>query len=306
MKSRNREMFKVGPIGLKRSYHKSWDEKGRNMISSIYVAFDEYKIQSIQFSYFQKGDHVLSEKYRSYYSPSYGRSCGQSYEIVRLNDDEYVTGLSGIFYESKITSLTFYTNQRKHGPFCKKHDCLKDLCTEEIDVGIRDRREFGGFFGSFSDAYGGLSSIGIYVNPTYDSNLTLNDAVGTRAGPEHGLRTKYTVTEVTDDDDDQLTLYQSSGPLSTINHNRKLKYQMPREGYDGYHVKPIVHNPKFEDKISLYQSSDRLARSTNNRTLEYQSPEFLDAFHVKPIGGKPKLKYGIFSKLARLFRNLLD
>jgi len=198
---------------------------------------------------------------------------------VRLNDDEYVTGLSGIFYESKITSLTFYTNQRKHGPFCKKHDCLKDLCTEEIDVGIRDRREFGGFFGSFSDAYGGLTSIGIYVNPTYDSNLTLND---------------------------KISLYQSSGPLSTINHNRKLKYQMPREGYDGYHVKPIVHNPKFEDKISLYQSSDRLARSTNNRTLEYQSPEFLDAFHVKPIGGKPKLKYGIFSKLARLFRNLLD
>ncbi|CAL9236798.1 unnamed protein product [Arabidopsis halleri] len=298
MKSRGREMFKVGPIGSKRDYHENleWDEKGRNMISSIYVAFDRDAINHIQFSYRQNGGHVVSEKYGASdaIKKKYGTSKGQSHVMVRLNDDEFVTGLSAIDCIG-VTTLNIHTNQGKHGPICDRFQSVTnmDKFKREIDVKIRDRREFGGFFGSFDD-YGNLTSIGIYVRPI----TRINDAA---------LRTNYKVTEVTDDEDDQNTLYQSYGPLTTINHNRTLEYQMPHEVSDGYHVNPIVQKPKFEDKISLYQSSDRLARSTNNRTLEYESPEFLDAFHhVKPIGRKPKLKDGIFSKLSRLFRNLLN
>ncbi|VYS55429.1 unnamed protein product [Arabidopsis thaliana] len=134
MKSRNREMFKVGPIGSKQYYDKSWEEKGRNMISSIYVAFNKDSIKCIQFSYFHNGVHVVSEKH--------GSSKGQSYEIVRLNDDEYVTGLSGIFWERKVTSLTFHTNQGKHGPFCNGTGYSSSYMADykkEIDVKIRDR-----------------------------------------------------------------------------------------------------------------------------------------------------------------------
>lgn len=60
---------------------------------------------------------------------------------VRLEKYEYVTALSGQS-DNRITSLTFHTNKRKHGPFCKKY---KDgYWKREIDVGIRDRSEFGG------------------------------------------------------------------------------------------------------------------------------------------------------------------
>lgn len=98
---------------------------------------------------------------------------------MRLNDDEYVTGLSGIFWERKVTSLTFHTNQGKHGPFCNGTGYSSSYMADykkEIDVKIRDRREFGGFFGSFDDEFDGLTSIGIYVYPTYDNKPTLNQA----------------------------------------------------------------------------------------------------------------------------------
>ncbi|EOA26440.1 hypothetical protein CARUB_v10025572mg, partial [Capsella rubella] len=242
------------------------DEKGRNMISNIYVAFNKYKIHSIQFSYFQKGGHVVSKKYGSSKEGEF------SYEIfvfvlslfmipkakanlfnkqVRLNHDEYVTGLSGICFQGRVTSLTFYTNQRKHGPFCDQYSSnslINSSYKREIDVGIRDRREFGGFFGSY-DQYG-MSSIGIYVYPT------------TRAVPEpsevqHGIKTNYKVTEVTDEDDDQLTLYQSTSfshkSESTIMGRLNIKCLM-RSSSDDNHAKDIVH--KFEDKSSLYQKAD--------------------------------------------------
>ncbi|EFH58183.1 hypothetical protein ARALYDRAFT_903774 [Arabidopsis lyrata subsp. lyrata] len=280
-------MIPVGPIGSKSTRGYKWDEKGHNMISYIYVEHDDDRniITSIQFVYFHKKAPIMSKKHGCYVQ-------GEKFLMIRLNHDEYVTGLSGIDWEGGVTSLTFYTNQRKHGPICKRFDYLKDR-KREINVGIRDRREFGGFFGSFSTIIGCLSSIGIYVCPI----TSINDAV----------RTKYKVTEVTNADDDQLTLYQSSDPLALINHNRTLEYQIPHEASDGFHVKPIIHKPKFKDELSLYQSSDLLARSTNNRTLEYQNLEFLDVFHrVKPIGGKRKLKESILSKLGRLLKNLLD
>ncbi|XP_023640427.1 LOW QUALITY PROTEIN: jacalin-related lectin 24 [Capsella rubella] len=256
---RKRKMFKVGPIGSK-LFDTSWDEKdekGRNMISNIYVAFNKYKIHSIQFSYFQKGGHVVSKKYGSSKEGEF------SYEIVRLNHDEYVTGLSGICFQGRVTSLTFYTNQRKHGPFCDQYSSnslINSSYKREIDVGIRDRREFGGFFGSY-DQYG-MSSIGIYVYPTYDNDFPLNEPVRTRAVPEpsevqHGIKTNYKVTEVTDEDDDQLTLYQSTSfshkSESTIMGRLNIKCLM-RSSSDDNHAKDIVH--KFEDKSSLYQKAD--------------------------------------------------
>ncbi|XP_010512867.1 PREDICTED: jacalin-related lectin 25-like [Camelina sativa] len=282
MKSRNKKMFKVGPMGSKLYYNTywNWNEKGGNMISSIYLALGKDAIYSIQFRYFQNGGHVMSKKYGS-------SEKGESHEIVRLNSDEYVTGLSAIDCIG-ITSLIIHTNQGKHGPYCDRFSSsmyMKEEYETKIDVGIYDPREFGGFFGSFDDS-GKLTSIGMYVCPI----TRFNDAP---------LGSNYKVTEVTDDDDDdQPTLYQSyDDPLATVNHNGTREYQMPHD-----HVKAIAHKPKYEDKMSLYQSSDRLARSTNNRTLEYQMPhEFSDGYHVKPFGRTPKLKDGIFSKLGRLF-----
>ncbi|XP_010512869.1 PREDICTED: jacalin-related lectin 24-like [Camelina sativa] len=289
MKSRSRKMFKVEPIGSKHFFHKNWNEKGGNMISNIVVGFNEHRVLSIQFSYFQERGHDVSDKYGS-------SEEGSSNEIIRLNHDEYVTGLSGIYWKGLVTSLTFHTNQRKCGPYCKIDDYPKS-CERVIDVGIRDHCEFGGFFGSFNQ-FGGLASIGMYVYPRYDDKPTLNDVVEPleTSKVQHGVKTNY---KVTNDEDDQLTLYQSSDPLgATINRNGKLGYQLPNEVTDGYHVKAMVHQPKFEDKISHYQSSDdRLAKSTNYQTLEYLMPR-----HVNPIiSRKPKLKDGIFSKLGRLF-----
>ncbi|CAH8265855.1 unnamed protein product, partial [Arabidopsis lyrata] len=166
-------------------------------------------IKCIQFSYFQNGIHVVSEKY--------GSSKGRSYEIVRLNDDEYVTALSGIYYERKITSLTFHTNQGKHGPFCDIPGYSSIIVagrTRKIDVKIRDRREFGGFFGSFDD-FGDLTSIGIYVYPTYHNKPTLN---------------------------------QAWDPLYTFAHKRTLNYQIPTI-VDGIPVKHIRYKPKLKDRI---------------------------------------------------------
>ncbi|KAL0896436.1 hypothetical protein Bca101_080397 [Brassica carinata] len=151
------EMIKLEPMGSPFNSDRSWDEKGKNMISNIYVIFDDYGIQSLQFIYFHEGAHVESQKH--------GHSGGQHIKRVTLENDEYVTALSGVYYEHRIRSLTFHTNKRKHGPFCKKfaHAYWK----REIDVGIRDRSEFGGLFGSFTIGYscgGYLSSIGMYVS----------------------------------------------------------------------------------------------------------------------------------------------
>lgn len=85
---------------------------------------------------------------------------------VILKDDEYVTGLSGVHgYEvhGGIKSLTFRTNCGEHGPIGSLNDNSESGFKIDIDPGIRDRREFGGFFGSYSK--GNLSSVGIYVSP---------------------------------------------------------------------------------------------------------------------------------------------
>ncbi|XP_019087353.1 PREDICTED: jacalin-related lectin 24-like [Camelina sativa] len=132
-----------------------WDETGRTMISHIYVAFDKF-IRSIQFGYLENGAQVLSTKY--------GSSEG-SFRIVKLKEDEYVTGLSGVLGKGGrgIRNLTFHTNRGHHGPIGRPSD--KYLLGDEIEIEpeIRSRSEFGGFFGSSNDYR--MTSIGIYVSP---------------------------------------------------------------------------------------------------------------------------------------------
>ncbi|CAE6041098.1 unnamed protein product [Arabidopsis arenosa] len=192
------------------------------MISHIYVTHGDSHIKSIQFIYFHDEAPAMSAKHGACGGWPHLRGRTQ-FKMIRLNHDEYVTGLSGIDCDLSITSLTFYTNKRKHGPICKIYDHPKSW-KSEINVGIRDRREFGGFFGSFCDIRGCLSSIGIYFCPVTSINGTV-------------LSTKYTVT---DDDDDQLTLYQSSDSIATINHRQTLEYQR-LEFLDGSHVNSIGH-----------------------------------------------------------------
>lgn len=97
-------------------------------------------------------------------------SCYLSDEVkpqVKLVQDEYVTGLSGNqrFLEG-ISNLTFHTNLGKHGPIGKFKDNYPNSFNV-FDPEIRDQRGFGGFFGSYNSY--GLSSIGIYANPTASS-----------------------------------------------------------------------------------------------------------------------------------------
>ncbi|CAA7050511.1 unnamed protein product [Microthlaspi erraticum] len=156
-------MFKVGPIGSTFSSDKSWDEKGHTTISGIYVTFNDYGIKSLQFSYVQNGAHVMSK--------TYGSS----------------EALSGVHYnQTRITYLTFHTNKRKHGPFCKGE--YVESWKREIDVRICDRNELGGLFGSFYDFYGGsyLQSIGMYVllpklSPIHTTTITRNQTLDYRS-----------------------------------------------------------------------------------------------------------------------------
>lgn len=86
---------------------------------------------------------------------------------MKLVQDEYVTGLSGNEdLLGGICNLTFHTNLGKHGPIGKFKDNYPSG-SKVFDSEIRDRRGFGGFFGSYNS--NGLSSIGIYVSPTASS-----------------------------------------------------------------------------------------------------------------------------------------
>ncbi|KAF8087865.1 hypothetical protein N665_0565s0050 [Sinapis alba] len=151
-------MIKAGSVGRKVSLGDPlWDEKGKNMISHIFISFNEY-ITCVQFGYLKDEAIDLSQPF--------GNSHG-NFRTVRLNQDEYVTGLSGVVAQTgKIINLTFHTNRGKHGPFGSSSDGF-DASRSKIEIvpGIRDRSEFCGFFGSFNSKYQ-LSSIGIYVCPT--------------------------------------------------------------------------------------------------------------------------------------------
>ncbi|KAF8086052.1 hypothetical protein N665_0636s0024 [Sinapis alba] len=154
------EMIIAGPIGGPVSNIDSrWDEKGKTMVSHIFVSYDRYYITSIQFGYNVKGALVMSAKH--------GSSFGHNFRVVKLNPNEFVTGLSGVITTgSGMNSLTFYTNLGKHGPICEPTlpvNCYPEPILQQIDLALCDRPEFGGFFGSCSAGY--LKSIGIYMSP---------------------------------------------------------------------------------------------------------------------------------------------
>ncbi|ESQ39000.1 hypothetical protein EUTSA_v10001737mg [Eutrema salsugineum] len=105
------KMFKVGPIGKKDSKDKSWTEKEYTNISNIYIYFDDYGINSIQFSFSHKGTQVLSQKY-GLFTGHYFQIVMESilsyifvFLLIRLKDDEYVTGLSGFYSSQKKISV---------------------------------------------------------------------------------------------------------------------------------------------------------------------------------------------------------
>ncbi|CAN6808190.1 unnamed protein product [Brassica oleracea var. botrytis] len=163
-------MIRAGSVGRKRTCEpEDWDEKGRTMISHIYVSFDSI-IRSIQFGYTEINEGLTLSK-------QYGPSEGYSFRVVSFVS--YVTGLSGsLGYHGGIANLIFHTNRGKHGPFANDDNAPPPKI--EIDPSIRDRREFGGFFGSYT--FGGITSIGIYVNPIPSSHgVTKREKfVGTR------------------------------------------------------------------------------------------------------------------------------
>lgn len=70
------EMVRAGPVGRREisSEYNDWDEKGRTMISHIYVSFDAIMVRSIQFGYLENGAPVLSAKY--------GCSEGYNFRVV--------------------------------------------------------------------------------------------------------------------------------------------------------------------------------------------------------------------------------
>ncbi|KAF3582109.1 hypothetical protein DY000_02035945 [Brassica cretica] len=150
-------MIRAGLVGKKvPSYDSRWDEKGHTMISHIFVSFSEF-ITCVQFGYLKDGALVLSQ--------TFGFSEG-SFRTVKLAQDEYITGLSGVVEKmGGIINLTFHTNRGKHGPIGRSSDgCGRSCSTIEIDPAISDRSEFSGFFGTYNSHY--LSAIGIYVSPS--------------------------------------------------------------------------------------------------------------------------------------------
>ncbi|CDY23397.1 BnaC04g49250D [Brassica napus] len=148
--------MKLGPLGFY-SYGKTkWEETCRDPISHIFVTYDSYVVNSIQFGYVENGALVLSKKHGS-------EGPEDSTRIVWLNhESEYITGISG---DKHLSFLTFHTNERKHVAFKKEFNPpkLRPDQTIEIHSGIRDRCEFGGFVGSFDSD--GLSSIGLCIRP---------------------------------------------------------------------------------------------------------------------------------------------
>ncbi|CAH8383711.1 unnamed protein product [Eruca vesicaria subsp. sativa] len=213
-------MFKLEPIGSTLfSSDVVWDEKGHARISYIYVTFTDDGIKSIQFIYFHEGVHVESKKH--------GYSGGKHTTRVKLENDEYLTALSGVYGEKRITSLTFHTNKRSHGPFCKRDYDISFM--RKIDVGICDRSEFCGLFGSFSEVkYGGyLTSIGMYVS--HNTSIIDQDP-----------RTRFGATY----DDHHFVRSESLDHTSTSGH-----YQCPNI-VDGFPVNPIRRREsKLKDKI---------------------------------------------------------
>lgn len=153
----------------------------------------------------------------------------QIYIQVKLENDEYLTALSGDHCDNHITSLTFHTNKGRHGPFCKRYSGYHKSFARKIDVGICDRSEFCGLYGSFSEKkYGGyLTSIGMYIS----HNRSIIDQVP---------RTSFGATY-----DHQFVRVESLDHTTPSGH-----YQYPNVVVDGFPVEPIrCRKSKLKDRI---------------------------------------------------------
>ncbi|KAL1191216.1 Jacalin-related lectin 24 [Cardamine amara subsp. amara] len=157
----------LGPLGQRQGNR--WEETGRNVISHIFVYFDERSVVSISFGFIEKGALVLSRAY------GFADTVICSVRIVRLNhESEFVTGLSGEWTGDFITCLNFHTNEKTHEAFRSNFIFEEEdkIDRREFHSGIHDRSEFGGFFGSCSDD-DRLLSIGFYIQPILQGvNLT--------------------------------------------------------------------------------------------------------------------------------------
>ncbi|WZZ55949.1 hypothetical protein YC2023_056056 [Brassica napus] len=127
----------VGRLG--ESHGHKWNEQGRNVISHIFVYFDETS--------------------------------------VRLNHEtEFVTGVSGEWSYDFITSLTFHTNEKVHEAFRSNSVSEEEVNRREFYSGIHDRCEFGGFFGTSNVSR--LLSIGFYTKPVLRGVNTMRRELG--------------------------------------------------------------------------------------------------------------------------------
>ncbi|KAJ9560236.1 hypothetical protein OSB04_005396 [Centaurea solstitialis] len=99
---------------------KTWDDGVFSTIKQVRVHFRESLnvIYAIQFEYVRRDA-------KSVLSTTHGGTGGDTMELVDLDGtDEYLTGISGFYGPVKgyngleaITSITFHTNKRKHGPY---------------------------------------------------------------------------------------------------------------------------------------------------------------------------------------------
>ncbi|XP_042488008.1 inactive protein RESTRICTED TEV MOVEMENT 1-like [Macadamia integrifolia] len=149
-------MVKVGPYGRGGT---PWDEKGKSMLTQIFISYDSERVFSIQTAYIQDGKLQLSDKHGGN---------GATFKTVEIDyPSEFLTGISGYKYslQCMLKSLTFETNKRKFGPFGPEegdHFCIQ----------MGTKRFFGGFHGT-SDVLC-LRSIGVYlkpINPLEDTKL---------------------------------------------------------------------------------------------------------------------------------------
>ncbi|CAA7033258.1 unnamed protein product [Microthlaspi erraticum] len=159
--------MKLGPLG-DYSVGEKWEETGHDKISHIFVNYGKTSVKSIQFGYVENGALVMSKRH--------GQKADEedSTRIVRLNHEtEFVTGISGEKSYSHLSSLTFHTNERKHLVFEAEFDLSRERRppTREFHSGIHDRREFGGFFGSYSNW--SFHSLGLYIRPILSGVQTI-------------------------------------------------------------------------------------------------------------------------------------
>lgn len=158
------EMIKVGPVGG-RSGGK-WDEKGRDEVAGIFVSYSNYKIESLQFLFYENDNFVQSNKHGSLHYENF-------YAVVFDYPSEFLTSISGSYgdYYSTATvleAIIFNTNKCSYGPFGLTE---AETGSKHFNFQLGNHHLFGGFHGTKSG--NAVQSIGIYVKPVISSMINL-------------------------------------------------------------------------------------------------------------------------------------